>query len=72
MSTISILGIDIAKNTFQLHGTDSTVFGPTPKFGFKKPFQHFNLLQTVSVSPKTKLGISSASTPPPYPTRETR
>jgi hypothetical protein len=40
MNAISILGIDIAKNTFQLHGADSngSFFLVRPWFGVRSEF----------------------------------
>jgi hypothetical protein len=50
----------------------ATKFGPTPKFGFKNHLPFFNLPQTVSASPPTKLGIRSVSATLPYCIRKTR
>jgi hypothetical protein len=50
----------------------ATKFGPTPKFGFENLLPLFNLLQTISASPPTNLGISSVSTTLPYPFRKSR
>ncbi len=47
-------------------------FGRASKFGFKNPFQLFDLLENVSVLPATKLSIRSVSATLPYSIRKTR
>ena len=47
-------------------------FSPSSKFGFKNPFQLFDLLENVSVSPPTNLGIGSVWATPPYPIKKSR
>ena len=39
--TISILGIDIAKNTFQLHGVDTSKLNPVNWWGLYEPPSEF-------------------------------
>ena len=46
--------------------------GPSLQFGFKNPFQFFNLLPPNSVLLTCNLGISSVPVPLPYLTRKTR
>ena len=47
-------------------------FGPSPKFGFKNPFQFFNLLQPARYYPTTNFGIGSVSVTAPLPPEKTR
>jgi hypothetical protein len=50
----------------------SQSFGGSSKFGLKNPFQLFNLPQTVSVSPPTRLGIRSVAATLPQLTKNFR